>query len=121
MQELSLTEQRALSVLGFLMFRLGREDSAWRYYRALAKLAPAGTTEHRRALAGIAAVAVERGEPSVANAALRQAMAGGAISTRESALHLIRAQALWMQGRAEEARSACAEYELLVGKQKDEH
>ena len=120
MFELSLTEQRALAVLGFLMFRLGREDSARRYYRALEKLSAPGTAEHRRALAGLAAVAVERGDAAAANSALREAMAGGAISTREGALHLLRAQALWMQGRSQEARAACGEYELIAGRQKDE-
>ena len=42
-------------------------------------------------------------------------MDGQTLSTRHAALHLLRARALWQQGRKDEARAAVNEYLYLAG------
>ena len=101
------------------MFRMQRTESSRRYYRALAKLTDRSSPEYRQAMAGLAAVNIDEGQPDEAHNAVREAMRSGALSTREAPLHLLRAQALWQQGRHEEARAACAEYEFMTAPRKD--
>lgn len=115
MVELSLSEKRAISVLAFLMFRMRRNPSAERYYRALAKFCNTGSREYRQAMAGLAAVSIDSGAADQARLALREAMSAGALSSQDSALYLMNAQALLMQGRREEAEAALEEYHFLNG------
>lgn len=113
--ELTRDERTALSVLAFLFFRMGMDDRAMRVYEALGELSEAGTPDRRFACAGIAAVAVEQGDGRTALAALKEAMAGGALSTRDAQLHLLKARALWLLDRKEEAEAARDEYLFLAG------
>lgn len=119
MVELTLSEKRAISVLAFLMFRMRRNPSAERYYRALAKFCNTGSREYRQAMAGLAAVSIDSGAADQAQRALREAMASGALSSQDSALHLMKAQTLMMQGRREEAEAALEEYHFLSGTRKE--
>ena len=119
MVTLTLSQKRALSVLAFLMFRLGRETSARRYYKALTVLCDRNSPEYRQAMAGLASVAIETNDAPAAQEALKSIMKTGAISTKESALHLLKAQALWLQDRKLEAQNACEEYMFLSGNLKD--
>ena len=108
--ELTKDERTALSVLAFLFFRMGMDDRARRVYEALAELSKPGTGDRRFAKAGIAAVAVEG-----ALAALREAMAGGALSTKDASLYLLKARALWLLDRKTEAESARDQFLYLTG------
>ena len=115
-KEISGDERRALSVLAFLLFRMGLEERAKRVYEAIAELSKPGDADHRLALTGLAAVAIEAGDGAAALAALRDVMKGRSLSTRDAALWLMKAQALWMQGRREEAAAARDEYLHLCGR-----
>lgn len=111
-------ECAALSVLAFLYYRLGWTERALRTYRALGAAAPEGPEgldARRTAFAGQAACALELGDAKGALRFAKDAFAAGALSTRAAALHLLRAQALWHEGRAEEARAALDEYLRLGG------
>lgn len=111
-------DQRAtLSILGYLFYRMGRLDSAAKVFAALIALAPAEADDEttRRACATLAAVEVERGRGKEALPLLRRVMEGRTLPTREAALHLLRARALWQEGRREEARAAVDDYLYLAG------
>lgn len=113
--ELTKDERTALSVLAFLFFRMGMDDRARRVYEALAELSEPGTGDRRFAKAGVAAVAVESGDGEGALAALREAMAGGALSTKDASLYLLKARALWLLDRKTEAQSARDQFLYLTG------
>ncbi|MBO5658642.1 MAG: hypothetical protein J6S08_04320 [Duodenibacillus sp.] len=108
-------ERKTLSVLAFLFYRMGMEERAKRVYAALAELSEPGSSDYRFAMAGLAAVAVELGDGDEAFARVKEAMKGGPLSSRDVTLHLIKGQALWLQGRKEEAQAARDEYLYLSG------
>ena len=106
MPNLTEDEKKTLSVLAFLFFRLGMEDRARRFYETIAELSAPGTPDFRFAKAGLAAAALEAGDAETALREVREALAGGPLSTRDATLHWLRSRALWALGRKEEARAA---------------
>ena len=106
MPNLTEDEKKTLSVLAFLFFRLGMEDRARRFYETIAELSAPGTPDFRFAKAGLAAAALEAGDAETALKEMRDALAGGPLSTRDATLHWLRSRALWALGRKEEARAA---------------
>lgn len=114
MAQLREQQRKALHVLAYMMLRMGQQDRAGRIYAALAALAPQNAPD-RLALAGLAAVAISAGDGAGALEALRSAMSGAALSSRQAVLHLMKAQAFWLEGRREEARASLDEYLFLAG------
>ncbi len=113
---LTQEQRNTLSILGYLYYRMGRLDNAATVFAALDRLAPAGMDAiTRRALATLAAIETDRGNGEKALQLLHRVMDGQILSTRLAALHLLRARALWQQGRRDEARSAVNEYLYLAG------
>lgn len=106
MPNLTEDEKKTLSVLAFLFFRMGMEDRARRFYETIAELSTPGTPDFRFAKAGLAAAALEAGDAETALREVREALAGGPLSTRDATLHWLRSRALWALGRKEEARAA---------------
>lgn len=106
MPNLTEDEKKTLSVLAFLFFRMGMEDRARRFYETIAELSTQGTPDFRFAKAGLAAAALEAGDAETALREVREALAGGPLSTRDATLHWLRSRALWALGRKEEARAA---------------
>ena len=107
---LTQEQRNTLSILGYLYYRMGRLDNAATVFAALDKLAPEGMDAiSRRAAATLAAIETDRGN------AEKALMDGQTLSTRHAALHLLRARALWQQGRKDEARAAVNEYLYLAG------
>lgn len=106
MPSLTEDEKKTLSVLAFLFFRMGMEDRARRFYETIAELSTPGTPDFRFAKAGLAAAALEAGDAETALREVREALAGGPLSTRDATLHWLRSRALWALGRKEEARAA---------------
>lgn len=113
--ELTTGERTTLSVLAFLYYRMGRLEAARRVYEALAALSPENSAESRAAHAGLAVVALESGDGGEALGHVKSAFGSGPLSTRATTLHLVKAQALWLEGRAEEARAALEDYERFGG------
>lgn len=105
MPNLTEDEKKTLSVLAFLFFRMGMEDRARRFYETIAELSTPGTPDFRFAKAGLAAAALEAGDAETALREVREALAGGPLSTRDATLHWLRSRALWALGRKEEARA----------------
>ena len=115
-EQITADERRTLSVLAFLFYRMGLEDRARRVYAAIAELSEPGSADWRFAKAGLAAVAVESGNGAEALAELKDAMQGGPLSSKEATLHLLKAQALWQQGRKAEAEEARNTFLYLTGR-----
>jgi len=111
---LSRDQKKSLHVLAYLMFRMGQEERARRIYAVLSSLAPADKPD-RQALAALAAIDIENGRGAEALAHLRAAM-DGALSSRAAVLHLMKAQALQLEGREAEARAARDEFLFLTEK-----
>ena len=109
---LTQEQRNTLSILGYLYYRMGRLDNAATVFAALDKLAPEGMDAiSRRAAATLAAIETDRGNAEKALQLLHRVMDGQTLST----LHLLRARALWQQGRKDEARAAVNEYLYLAG------
>ena len=109
---LTQEQRNTLSILGYLYYRMGRLDNAATVFAALDKLAPEGMDAiSRRAAATLAAI--ETAEKALQ--LLHRVMDGQTLSTRHAALHLLRARALWQQGRKDEAKAAVNEYLYLAG------
>lgn len=109
----SLTkEQRAtLNVLGYLFLRMGQFERAKRVFSALAALDP----DDRWARRNLAAIAVHDGDGAAALRHLQASMGREPLSSRDAALHLLRAKALWLEERKDEARRAVDEFMHLAG------
>lgn len=114
MAELSSSQRRSLHVLAYMLFRMGQETRARRIYAGLAALS-SGKKPDRKALMGLAAIAIENGEGAKALEYLRAAMEGAVLSSKHAALHFMKAQALWLEGRNAEAEAAKDEYLFLKG------
>lgn len=114
---ISLTkdEKKTLSVLAFLLYRMGYDARSERVYEALAELSEPGSEDFRFAMSGLAASAIEHGDGAKALAAVREAKKGISLSTRETSLLLMEAQALWLQGRKEESVRVRDEFLHLRG------
>ena len=121
---LQRAQREVLLVLGYMYLRMGEVDRAGRLFRTLIALATkreaaTGTgldALDRLAHASMAMVNLEQDDPAAALDNLHQAMHGRALSSREAALHLLRARALWRQGRADEARQAVTMFTNLGGR-----
>ena len=114
MAGLSGDQKKSLHVLAYMLFRMGQEKRARKIYAGLAALAPEKKPD-RMALAGLAAIAIESGEGGRALEYLRAAMDGAVLSSKHAALHFMKAQALWLEGRTAEAEAAKDEYLFLKG------
>lgn len=117
--------RESLLVLGYMYLRMGELERAGRLFSALVALAgsrsenegaPAPDALDRLAYASLAAVELEHGDPGSALDHLRTAMDGRVLSSREAALHLLRARALWRQDRRDEARQAVEAFIALGGR-----
>ena len=114
MAQLREQQRKALHVLAYMMLRMGQQDRAGRIYAALAALAPQNAPD-RLALAGLAAVAISAGDGAGALEGVGSARSGAALASRPAVLHLMKAQAFWLEGRKEEARASLDEYLFLAG------
>lgn len=108
--ELTPDERTTLSVLAFLFYRMQMDERARRIYEALAELSPAESSDRRFAKAGLAAVAIEAGDADLALDSLKEAMSGRPLSTKDANLYLLKARALWLAGRQDEAKAARDEF-----------
>ena len=119
MAELTSNQRRCLHVLAYMMFRMGQETRARKIYAGLNALAPHGKPD-RKALTGLAAIAIEKEEGAKALEYLRAAMDGMALSSKHATLFLMKAQALWLEGRNAEAQAARGEFLFLKGNREND-
>ncbi len=112
MAALNQEQRQTLHVLAFMFFRMGLMERAGRIYDGLRALSSPGQPD-RLALAGLAAIALEKGNGATALGYLRQILGAGALPSRQAVFLLLKAQALWLEGRKEESRAALDEYLFL--------
>lgn len=103
---LSGEQRRALQVLGYLFLRMGHFARAKKLFAALLAL-DSGDVWTRRALA---AAHLATGDGAAALEQLDLSMPGGPLPSRDAALYLLKARALWLAGRADEAKNAVNAY-----------
>ena len=72
MAGLSGDQKKSLHVLAYMLFRMGQQDRARKIYAALVSLAPEDRPD-RKALSGLAAIAIGKGEGAKALELLRAA------------------------------------------------
>lgn len=111
-------ELKALRVLAAMYFSMGREESAGRLYRGIMTLSGDGR-EDKGACAGLAAVALEKGDGAAALEYLAPLLKNAAFSSRQAVFFLMKAQALWLEKRRTEARAALNEYLLFAAGKKE--
>ena len=117
--------RETLLILGYMYLRMGELERAGRLFAALIAVSGERTGSSgtpgldfldRLAHASMAMVDLERDDPGSALDNLHKAMDGRVLSSREAALHLLRARALWRQDRREEARQAVDAFIGLGGR-----
>ncbi len=111
-------ERKTLSVLAFLFLRMGLDARAKRVYEALAELSPEQSRDAAFAQLGVAAVSIETGDGKEALKALDKAVKNSPLVRQHAVWHLFKAQALWLEGRKDEAQVARDEFLLLSGQMK---
>lgn len=104
-------QRNTLQVLGYLFLRMGRHTQAKRLFTALLALDPRDLLARRC----LAAACLSLGEGEEALQHLTNVMEAGPLSSRDAALHLLKAQALWLCARPEEARTALRTYITSMG------
>ena len=119
MKVLNPEQRQALHVLAFMLFRMKREESARTIYDALSTLSPPGRPDIL-ALAGLAAIAIDMGDGAAALHLLKPVLAKKALPARQSVFYLMKAQALWLEKRKDEARRALDEYLFLTGRERND-
>ena len=114
---LTKNQNTSLQVLGYLFFRMGLWDKAEHTFNALISL---NSNEGSCPLshAALAAIALERKNGSSAMQHLESAMKNVPISSKNAAFHLMRAKALWLEERNDEAKLAIEEYIYIIGSNK---
>lgn len=95
-------QRRALLVLGYLFLRMGHFERAKKLYAALLALNPDDNWAHR----SMAAALVALGDGSGALTHIDKALGTAPLSSRDNALYLLKARALWRTGRSDEAKNA---------------
>lgn len=110
-------ERLALALLAHLFVRMGFDDKAGRCYAVLREMAQsAGSAQERRlAHAGLAVSALVAGKTDLALDEVKAAIKVGPLASRDAALHLLKAQILWRQGREAEAQHAFDTYTAMIG------
>ncbi len=99
---LSGEQRRALLVLGYLFLRMGQFARAKKLFTALIAL-DSGDAWARRCLA---AALLALGDGASALEHINKGMGTAPPSSRDAALYLLKARALWLTGRADEAKNA---------------
>ena len=104
---------RALHVLAYMLFRMGQEERAERIYKGLLALS-APEAPDRLACAGLAAIAIGRGDGASALGYLRPVLDGGVLSSKQAVFLFMKAQALRLEKRETEAKAALDGYLFLI-------
>ena len=99
-------QRRALQVLGPLYLRMGHFARVRKLASALLALNPDDTWAKRC----LAVALLKEGDAEHALEQLDGLLTGAPLPSRDAALYLIKAQALWQAGRADEARNAMNAY-----------
>ncbi len=101
-QVLSQDQRRALLVLGSLFLRMGLFARARKVFAALIALEPTDVLARRC----LAAAHLGMGEGEQALEQLEQAMGRQPLPSRDAGLYLLKARALCLSGRPDEAKNA---------------
>lgn len=99
---LSTEQRRALLVLGSLFLRMGQFARAKKLFAALSAL-DRNDAWTARCLA-VAYLGLNEGEKALEQ--LDRAIGNNPLPSRDAALHLLRARALWLNNRPDEAKNA---------------
>lgn len=99
---LSGEQRRAMLVLGYLFLRMGQFTRAKKLFAALLALDSADGWAHRCLAAALLAL----GDGSGALEHLDRVTGTAPLPSRDAALYLLKARALWLTGRADEAKNA---------------
>ena len=111
-------QKQTLHVLAYMLYRMGQEERAERLYRGLLALSETGQPD-RLAKAGLAAIAIGRGDGASALEHLRPVLNNAVLSSRQAVFLFMKAQALWLEKREPEARAALNEYLFLASGKRD--
>lgn len=119
MDKVTQNERRVLSVVGFLLLRMGQSERSASVYDVLADISDGN--EKRSAQTGLAAALLDLKRPQEALEVLQDALRGKPLTTREAPIALLKARALWQQGRREEAQNWRDQYLYLTGQKNEGH
>lgn len=111
---LTTDEQKSLHILGYLYFRMGLYEKAERLLKALLE-----TTENnpydKAVFALLAAVSIMQKKGKLALEYLENVFDGNVLTGRKVIYYLLKAQALYLENRGDEARNMLDMYLLYKG------
>lgn len=109
--DLTENEKESLFVLVYLYMGLGDTANAELILENLKKIYP----EEKRTFKYLAAIELERGNGPRTLEYLKPLLQEAVLPTRDAALLLMQAKALWLEGRTQESQNAVTEYLSITG------
>ncbi len=111
---LTVSQRDALFMLSYLYTRIGDRRRAGAILSAVARTCP----EEQRTSKYLAAIAILDEDYAKALRLIEPYTNGAVLESRDAPLLLMKAKALWQEGREAESRNTIDEYLYLVGAQK---
>lgn len=111
---LTLEEQKTLHILGYLYFRMGFYEKAERLFTSVLILTQ-NMPYDKSIFALLASIAIEQKNGKKALEYLQNAFDGTRITGKKIIYYLLKAQALWLEQRYDEAKNILHEYLVIKG------
>lgn len=112
--QLTLEEQKTLHVLGYLYFRMGFFDKAEHLFMAVLILTH-NMPYDKNIFALLASIAISQKNGKQALDYLQYVFDGSLITGKKIIYYLLKAQALWLEQRYDEAKHILHEYLVIKG------
>lgn len=112
---LTADEQKSLHILGYLYFRMGLYEKAERLLKALL-IVTENNPQERSVFALLAAVSIMQKKGAAALEYLENVFDGNVLTGRKVIYYLLKAQALFLENRSDEARNMLDMYLLYIRK-----
>ena len=112
---LDKNQKLSLEVLAYLYLRMNLWDKAKRTYKALIAQAK-GKGINPKVYIALASIALEENNGKEALKCLTNATNNMTVSSKNAVIFLMKAKALWLEDRKDEAKNAVYEYLYLVEK-----
>lgn len=111
---LTLDEQKSLHILGYLYFRMGLYEKAERILKALLEVVE-NSPYDTSVFALLASVCILQKNGAAALSCLENVFDGNVLTGRKVIYYLLKAQALYLENRSDEARNMLDMYLLYKG------
>ncbi len=113
MDQLDKNQKTTLEVLAYLFLRMNLWDKAERTYLTLLELTK-NEKPNYNSLIALSSIYIEKKEYNKALQYINEALQFIPISSKNASAYLLKAKALWLENRYEEAKQAVEEFTYLI-------